>query len=170
MGRIVAALALVAIAGMTAGAETPSAFVDVPPWHWAFEAVQEGAARGIFTGYPTSDRELVANAIAQVYDAFAHPRQPAAREWAERFLINTPPDWPQPLARSGLVSFAVEKLQVDVGGDRATATFVAVIAVRSNGSVSTVRTPVQARAERDGSRHWRVDYATLATGQPQIFH
>ncbi len=169
MGRIVATLALVALASVTAGAQTPSAFVDVPPWHWAFDAVQEGAAQGIFTGYPTNDRESVANAFVQIYDAFAHAQQPAAREWAEWFLTNTPPGWPLPLAHSRLVSFALENLQVDVGSDQATAIFVAVTAVRANGSVFTMRAPVQARAERDGSGHWRVDYATLATGQPQIF-
>jgi hypothetical protein len=154
----------------SAGAQAaPSAFVDVPPWHWAFAAVQDGAATGIFTGYPADDRELVANALVQVYEAFARPTHPAAREWAEWFLTNTPPGWPQPLQRSQLVSFTLEGLRVEVSGDRATATFVAVTAVRGGGQESTTRVPVQAQAERDTSRHWRVDYTTLVAGQPAIF-
>jgi hypothetical protein len=142
--------------------------VDVPPWHWAFDAVQEGAMKGIFTGYPADDRELIGNALTQVYQAFAHAGHPAAREWAEWFLTNTPPGWPQPLQRSRLVSFALEDLQIEVG-DRATATFVAVTTVREDGSASTVRARVRAQAERDQARHWRIDYTTLADGQPSIF-
>lgn len=170
MRRIAGALALVAMAVGSAGAAAaPSAFVDVPPWHWAFDAVQDGAARGIFTGYPVDDREMVANALNQVYDAFARPTHPAAREWAEWFLTNTPPAWPQPLQRSQLVAFTLEDLRVQVGGDRASATFVAVTTIRNGGQVSTVRAPIQAQAERDSSRHWRVDYTTLVAGQPSIF-
>ena len=170
MRRIIGTLALVAIAGGSAGAQVaPSVFVDVPPWHWAFDAVQDGAAKGIFTGYPVDDRELVANALVQVYEAFARPTHPAAREWAEWFLTNTPPAWPQPLQRSRLIAFTLEDLRVEVGSDQASATFVAVTTVRDDGHVSMARAPIQAHAERDSSRHWRVDYATLATGQSSIF-
>ena len=170
MRRIAGALALVAIAVGSAGAQAaPSAFVDVPPWHWAFDAVQDGAARGIFTGYPVDDRELVANALVQVYEAFTRPTHPAAREWAEWFLTNTPTGWPQPLERSRLIAFTLDDLRAEVRDDRATATFVAVTTVRDDGHVTTVRVPVQAQAERDASRHWRVDYSTLVTGQPSIF-
>src|SRR3989442_15472628 len=126
MRRTAGALALVAIAMGAVGAQAaPSAFVDVPPWHWAFDAVVDGAARGIFTGYPVDDRELVANALVQVYEAFARPTHPAARDWAEWFLTNTPPGWPQPLQRSRLIAFTLEDLHAQVSGDRATATFVA---------------------------------------------
>lgn len=170
MRRIAGVLALVVIAVGSAGAQAaPSAFVDVPPWHWAFDAVQDGAARGIFTGYPVDDRELVANALVQVYEAFARPTHPSSREWAEWFLTNTPPEWPQPLQRSRLIAFTLEDLHAEVRGDRATATFVAVTTIRDDGHTSTVRVPIQAQAERDVSRHWRVDYSTLVTGQPSIF-
>ncbi len=170
MRCIAGALALVAIAVGSSGVQAaPSVFVDVPPWHWAFDAVQDGAAKGIFTGYPVDDRELVANALVQVYEAFARPTHPAAREWAEWFLTNTPAEWPQPLHRSRLIAFALEDLHTEVRGDRATATFVAVTTIRDDGRASTVRTPTQVEAERDASRHWRVDYATLMTGQPSIF-
>lgn len=169
MRSIIAVLVLVALSGGVAWAQGPSAFVDVPPWHWAFDAVQQDAAAGIFTGYPTNDTELVANALAQVYEAFAHAGHPAARAWAEWFLTNTPSQWPQPLQHSQLVQFGLEDVRVRVNGDRATATFVAAVTMRTDGGLSTVRSPVQAQAEKDGSGHWRIDYGALVAGQPQIF-
>ncbi len=169
MRWFVAVLALVALASGGAWAQGPSAFVDVPPWHWAFDAVQQGAAVGIFTGYPTSDGELVANALVQVYDAFAHVGHPAAQGWAEWFLTNTSSQWPQPLQRSRLLRFALEDVRVRVSGDRGSATFVAAVTLRTDGGQSSVRSSMQAQAEKDGSGHWRIDYAALAAGQPQIF-
>jgi hypothetical protein len=168
MRSIVAVLALVALLSGAAWAQESSAFVDVPPWHWAFDAVQQGAAVGIFRGYPTSDADLVANALAQVYEAFAHATHPAARGWAEWFLTNMPAQWPQPLQRSQLVRFGLEDVRVSVSGDRAMATFVAVATVRTPG-LSTGRSMVQAQAEKDGAGHWRIEYGALSTGQPQLF-
>ena len=162
-------LALVVLAGSAAWAQGPSAFVDVPPWHWAFDAVQQGATAGIFTGYPTADGELVANALVQVYEAFAHAGHPAARGWAEWFLTNTPTQWPQPLQRSRLAGFTLEDLRVQVNADRARATFTAMVAMRTDGGQSTLRSSMEAQAEKDGSGHWRIDYSTLVAGQPQLF-
>src|SRR2546422_9063526 len=100
-------LAIVALAGGTAWAQGPSAFVDVPPWHWAFEAVQQGATAGGFTGYPTDDNELVANALVQVYEAFAHAGPPGAQGGAGWVLNKTPPQGPAALHRRRVLKFAV---------------------------------------------------------------
>src|SRR2546425_12809150 len=97
-------LAIVALAAWTAWAQGPSAFVDVPPWHWAFEAVQEGATAGIFTGDPTDDRELGANAGVQGDEAFAHAGHPGGQGGGEWVLTKTPPQWPQPWASSRVVT------------------------------------------------------------------
>jgi hypothetical protein len=169
MRWIATGLVLAALATGTAWAQGPSAFVDVPPWHWAFDAVQQGAAAGIFTGYPTNDSELVANAVLQVYEAFAHPGDASAQGWAEWFLTNTPSQWPQPLRRSRLLSYALEDVRVRVSGDRAGAAFIAAVTVRTDGGQSTFRSPIQILAEKDGAGHWRIDYTALAAGQPQIF-
>ena len=162
-------LAMIVLTAGTAWAQGPSAFVDVPPWHWAFDAVQQGAAAGIFTGYPTNDSEMVANALVQVYEAFTHADHPAARGWAEWFLTNTPAQWPQPLQHSRLVAFTLEGVRVQVNGDRARAMFVAAVAVRTDGGQTTARSPLEVQAEKDTAGHWRIDYATLVTGQPQLF-
>ena len=94
---------------------------------------------------------------------------PAARGWAEWFLTNTPTQWPQPLQRSRLAGFVLEDLRVQVNADRARATFTAMVSMRTDGGQSTLRSPMQAQAEKDGSGHWRIDYSTLVAGQPQLF-
>src|SRR2546427_8956631 len=161
--------AIVARTGGTAWAQGPSAFVDVPPWHWAFEAVQQGATAGIFSGYPTDDSELVAEALVQVYEAFAHVGHPGAQGWAEWFLTNTPAQWPQPLQRSRLLTFALEDVRVRGSGDRAGATFVAAVIVGTDGGRSTLRSPRQAQAAEDGAGPWRINYQALAAGHTPIF-
>jgi len=169
MTRIIMVLALVLVVGAAARGQAPSPFVDVPPWHWAFDAVQQGASVGIFTGYPTADRELVANAVTQTYEAFTHPAHAAAQAWAEWFVFNTPAEWPRPLQRSRLVRFALSDLGVRVNGGGAVTTFTATVTVRANGGTSIIRSPVEARAEKDAAGRWRIDYASLASGQPQVF-
>src|SRR5437899_10287416 len=127
-------LAIVALAGGTAWAQGPSAFVDVPPWHWAFEAVQQGATAGIFTGYPTVDGELVANALVQVYEAFAHAGHPAARGLAEWFLTNLPTQCPQPLQTSRPAGFVLAEPRVHANPHRAPATFTTTVVMRCHGA------------------------------------
>lgn len=162
-------MSLVLLLALGTGARAQSTFVDVAPWHWAFDAVQQGASLGIFAGYPTNDLEHVANAVTQVYEAFAHAGHPAAQGWAERFLINTPAGWPEPLRRSRLARFTLGELGVRVAGDQAVATFVAAATVRVNGGTSTIRSPMQLRVLKDDAGHWRIDYTTLTAGQPQVF-
>src|SRR2546428_7719740 len=149
-------LALMALAGGTAWGQGPSAFVDGPTWPWAFEAVQQGATAGIFTGYPTDDSELVANALVQVYEAFAHAGHPGAQGWAEWFLTNAPSQWPQPLQRSRLLTFALEDVRVRVSGDRAGATFVAAVIVGNDGGRGPPPAPVQAEGREDRAGHRRI--------------
>lgn len=144
-------------------------FDDVPPWHWAFAGVQEAASAGIFVGYPTSDRELVENAVTQVYDAFVHATNPEARTWAERFLMNTPADWPQPLLRSRMASFSLEDVRIAISGDRGTVSLVAAVALQAAGGIARVRAPMRIEIQRDAGGRWRLDYASLAAGQPQVF-
>src|SRR2546428_7376287 len=161
-------LALVAMAGGTAWAQGPSAFVDVPAWHWAFEAVQQGATAGIFTGYPTDDSELVANALVQVYEAFAHAGHPGAQGWAEWFLTNTPSQWPQPLQRSRLLTFALEDVRVRVSGDHARATFVAAGDVGTSGRASTPRETLQEEARQDGDRPAGISHNGVGGWEPPV--
>jgi hypothetical protein len=145
-------------------------FEDVPPWHWAFEAVQRLGAAGVLVGYPINDRERALNAVTQVYDAFAHPAHPAAKAWAERFLVNLPANWPQPLERSTLLSFRLETPRVDVSGATTVVSYVALVTLRSTGGgVTSSRATVRAEIQRDADGRLRVNYANLVSAHPQLF-
>ncbi len=168
--RSVLIVALVfSLAPTAAAQETGAAFDDVPPWHWAFEAVQRLGAAGILVGYPRTDRDAALNALSQAYDAFAHAAHPAARPWAERFLTNLPATWPQPLARSPLLSFRLENARIEGGAQGFVVSVVAVVTVRAPGGAAASRSTVRAEVQRDPDGRLRVNYATLAAGHPQLF-
>lgn len=143
-----------------------SPFEDVPPWHWAFDAVEKLAREGIIQGYPRNDRDLARNAVTQVYEAFAHPSHPSARTWAEAFLTNLPSGWPAPLQRSSLVSFRLTEQQVRLEGTRGTVSLLATVTLRGGASA---RTRFTAAVVRDDGNRWRVDYASLVRGHPDLF-
>ena len=64
----------------TALAQSPPApFPDVPPWHWAYQAVLKDEQAGLVIGYPSSPAELVATSITQVYDSFVHAHATGAQ-------------------------------------------------------------------------------------------
>ena len=152
-----------------AAAAQTSPFEDVPPWHWAFDAVEKLAAEGIIQGYPRNDRDLARNAVIQVYEAFAHAGHPQARAWAEAFLTNLPAGWPAPLERSSLASFRLTDTQVRLDGGRGTVTVQSAVTLRRAGASTTVRSRFTATVVRDDANRWRVDYGSLAAGQPELF-
>ncbi len=165
--RFLESMAAVLLIVGVASAQVPP-FIDVAPWHWASDAVERGAAGGVFKGYTADDRERATNAVTQVYDAFAHASHPRAREWAERFLTNLPANWAAPLERSRVVSFSLENVRVEMRGDRAIVAYVATVGQQPPGPSAT-RTPMRVEVRKNGEGAWRVNYADLAGGQPQIF-
>jgi len=166
-----AALVMVVLLCVASSASAQDAgFDDVPPWHWAFEAVQRLGTAGIFVGYPTNDGERALNAVAQVYDAFVHATHPAARGWAERFLVNLPPNWPQPLERSPLLSFRLENARVETSGATMVVSYVALVSMRSSaGGVTSSRAAVRVEIQKDAGGRLRVSYTALTAAQPQLF-
>lgn len=160
---------VLSLATTAAAQETGAAFDDVPPWHWAFDAVQRLGAAGILVGYPRTDRDAALNAVSQVFEAFAHPSHAGARPWAERFLLNLPANWPQPLERSTLVRFRLENARAEVTGPAAVVSFVAVVAMRAGGAVVDSRRSLRVEVRKDADGRLRVNYATLAAGHPQLF-
>jgi hypothetical protein len=144
-----------------ATAQAPAApSPDVPPWHWAYNALVRDAQAGLLIGYPTSPDELVMNAVMQVYEGFAHARTPEAQSWVERFTYNRPALWPGPLAHATLTSFALRGLAATVAGATATAAFTAQV---TTGAGHTTTTPMRVSLRTiDGD--WKVDYMTLAGG------
>jgi hypothetical protein len=154
---IAAAAALFFMRHIGAAETTP--FPDVPPWHWAHDAVQKSQDTGILIGYPASDTERVENALVQVYDGFAHAGAAGAQAWVERFTYNRPANWPRSLQQSRIVRFALRDMRVVVNSDTATATFAAVVATPQGKSVTPMRVTL-----RRGGQDWQVDYAGLAAG------
>jgi hypothetical protein len=164
MRRALGTVALVTAVALLAAGPAPAApFPDVPPWHWAYQAVTKIQAAGLVVGYPTPPAQLVENSVTQVFDGFVHAQAPGAREWVERFTYDRPADWPGPFLHATLSSFLLDNLSVQVSGDAATAAFDATVAVREGGGVRTLRGPMRVRLRLiDGD--WKADYATLAAG------
>jgi hypothetical protein len=163
---------LVLAAVSAAAAQTPlTTFEDVPPWHWAYDAVQDLAQKGILQGYPRSDRDLALNAVTQVYDSFVHSQHAAARRWAESFLTNLPANWPRPLEHSTLVAFRFTETQVLLTASRGTVTASVSAQTRvSPGAPATaLRAHLRAVVTKDSGGRWRVDYQSLVAAQPDIF-
>jgi hypothetical protein len=151
--------ALLGTARLTAPAQ-PAPFPDVLPWHWAYQAATRDAQAGLVVGYPTAPAELIANSIQQIYDGFVHAQSPSAQTWVERFTYDRPAAWPAPLERSRLAGFSVRDLRTTVSGDRATATFT----VQHMGAAAAAN-PVHVDLRWLGG-DWKIDYATLASGDP----
>ena len=163
------AVAVILTAFFTAAANA-QAFEDVPPWHWAREAIDRLAVARVIVGFPPNNRDLAVNAVTQVYESFAHASHPDVQAWAERFLTNLPAGWPQPLQRSSLVRYRLEQFGVRFGAQGAgRVSFVAVTAVRSAGATTSRRVSVQAEVQQDRDGRWRVNYSSLASAQPEIF-
>ncbi len=163
------ALAVILTAVLAAAANA-QAFEDVPPWHWAREAIDRLAAARVIVGFPPNNRDLAVNAITQVYESFVHASNPDAPAWAERFLTNLPANWPQPLQRSSLVRYRLEQFGVRFGAQgTGRVSFVAVTTVRSAGASLSRRASVQAEVQQDREGRWRVNYGSLAAAQPEIF-
>lgn len=157
---------VVLLATTAAGGQALSPFEDVPPWHWAYQAVRSLAEKGIVQGFPKNQSELAGNAVTQVYEAFSHASHASARGWAELFLTNLPPDWPRPLERSRVTGYGITDREVRLQGARGTVTYLAVVNLKDARALSG---RVTVTVVRDDAGRWRVDYSTLAAAQPSIF-
>lgn len=157
---LLAAVVGVVVSTGVAGAVDGRGFPDVPPWHWAFDAVMKDQGAGVVVGYPAAPAELAQNAITQVYDGFAHAGATGAQAWVERFSYNRPASWPAPLARSEFARVTLSGMRVAVHDDTATAGFTAAVTTRQG---RTVTTAMRVELRRNGG-DWQVDYAGLASG------
>jgi len=143
-------------------ATVASPFPDVPPWHWAYDAVAADQAAGLLVGYPSTRAALAENAVTQVYDGFAHAGAAPAQAWVERFTYNRPADWPAPMEHSAIAAFSLARVQVSLRGNTAVAAFTATVRTTAG---RTVTTPVRVNMRANG-QDWQVDYAGLAAVDP----
>jgi len=147
---------------LAVGIATAAPFPDVPPWHWAYDAVTRIHDAGLVQGYPSSPTELIETSITQVYDGFAHAAAPGAQEWVERFTYDRSAAWPAPFRRGEVAAFLLTGIRPTVNGDTAVATFHASVTLRG-GSEQSASMRVALRFNGDD---WQVDYATLAQASP----
>jgi hypothetical protein len=157
----VAALVLagaLSLAGRAAAQGPANSFPDVPPWHWAYQAVTTDGQAGLLVGYPAAPAELVENAVTQIYGGFAHAHSPGAQAWIERFTYNRPASWPAPLERSAVAGFVLNEMRVAVAQDTATATFNARVTSRSGGTAAGAMHVAAKLIDGD----WKIDYTGLA--------
>lgn len=164
--RAVLFLALLSLSiAVPARAQVPAEpFEDVPPWHWAYEAVEVVRTRGLMIGYPPDDRYSAQNAVVQVLEAFTHPDHPQAAAWAERHLTNLPPDWPEPLRRSAVRAYALERVAVRLLRDRGTVE-IAVTFRLADGRTASASASV--RVQRDATGRWRANWVDLGRVLPR---
>lgn len=152
------AFATAAALVLIAGAAFAVTFPDVPPWHWAYDAITRDAAAGLIVGYPAAPADLIENSLTQVYDGFLHFGARGAQGWVERFTYNRPAGWPAPFVHSQIAAFLLSGMRIAVTGDTATAQFSAAVTTR-DGKTSTNQMRVQLRLS---GQDWQVDYATLS--------
>ncbi|MCS7059383.1 MAG: hypothetical protein NZ849_10610 [Meiothermus sp.] len=143
------ALVLAFLGGIALAQPGTSPFVDVPPCHWAREALQ-AIARPNPEARPTPSAFLAENALRQVFEGL----RCGDPGWSQRFLLNPSPAFGQ--SPASLRSFTLEVQQLRLQGERATLRFTlaAVLeqgALRRNSEAALRFTP----------EGWKVEYASL---------
>ncbi|WP_018465851.1 S-layer homology domain-containing protein [Calidithermus timidus] len=151
-------LASLAVLGLAGAQQAPrGGFVDVPPCHWAAEAVRALAAKELVQGSPAGSRELVENALRQVFEGL----RCGDPGWSLEFLEGAPPGFATG-AVGKIDGFELRGLQTRVSGGEATVSFQVVIS--EGGSVYTRRGTARLVSGPGG---WRVVYSSLvALGLP----
>jgi hypothetical protein len=144
-------------------ANTHPAFADVPPCHWAADAVAELAGTGIFIGFPPDDAYLSVNALRQVFEGL-RCAEPA---WSLRFLDGASDAFTAGVGPA-LVGFALEPRLVSRDADRAEVAFTLTTVIDDDGVRSTETRAGTAEVRRS-EVGWRVVYADLLTLALPVF-
>ena len=138
-------------------------FADVPPCHWAAEAVAGLADQEIFIGFPPDDAYLGTNALRQVFEGLRCDDP----SWSQRFVSDAPADLGQPPGLR-LLGFDLDATvqQRDVG--RIELAYDLTVHMEHDGERSTARREGTLAADRS-ELGWRVRYADLAALDLPLF-
>lgn len=105
----------VAVALLVSSAAAQPTFPDVPPCHWAADAVGRIAGDNeVEAAQARSSRYLAANAVRQVFEGL----RCQTPEWSEAFLLDAPDSWPPERA---VYEFTLSVGEVQLDGDRGSA-------------------------------------------------
>lgn len=164
--RTLQALALsvgLAFTGAASEQQAPEpAFADVPPCHWAAEAVNRLADKGIFIGFPPEPAYLSVNALRQVFEGL----RCADPTWSLRFLDGAPAGFGEgPVVLAG---FALEAELLELSAEWASIAFTVTLNMEEAGIRRVEVREGTAVALRDGEG-WRVAYESLAGLEPTLF-
>jgi hypothetical protein len=143
-----------------ASVRAQSTFVDVPPCHWAAQAIDQ--ISGTDQVQPASNAPLAVNALEQVFAGLRCENV----NWAVRFVAGAPDTF----AQGGTVKgYTLNALETRVQGAQATVRYrLSVTLDRAGTSTTSTRTgTVQLQA--DPGTGWRVAYASLKAMNLPIF-
>ena len=149
LGAMKLFIALLLAAGGLAFAQSPTPFVDVPPCHWAADAVGRIAGEPQVTGAQTSTY-LVENAVQQVFEGL----KCGNLDWSAYFLTNVPAGT---APQGTLQSFDLSNVGSSINGNNASMSFTVTAVV--DGQTFT-REGEANLVFMDG--RWVVDYSSLA--------
>jgi hypothetical protein len=157
------ALALLLASASVAQHTTEPHFADVPPCHWAAEAVNRLAGMGIFVGFPPEPAYLSVNALRQVFEGL----RCADPAWSLRFLEGAPMGFGEPPApRLAGFELASELLMLTPEQARIAFTVTLVLDEPDLRRIETRHGEALARSDGVG---WRISYASLAGLEPTLF-
>ena len=129
--------------------QSPTPFVDVPPCHWAADAVGRIAGEPQVTGAQTSSY-LVENAVQQVLEGL----KCGNLDWSAYFLNNVPAGT---TPQGTLQSFALSNVGSSISGTNASVSFTVTAVVDGQ---SYTREGEASLVFVEG--RWTVDYGSLA--------
>ncbi|MBS3933484.1 MAG: S-layer homology domain-containing protein [Truepera sp.] len=138
-------------------------FADVPPCHWAAEAVNRLAGQGIFIGFPPEPAYDSVNALRQVFEGLLC----ADPAWSLRFLEGAPVGFGEPPAPR-LVGFELASELLELTAEQARIAFTVALVLDEPDLRRLETRHGEALVRRDGVG-WRVSYASLAGLEPTLF-
>lgn len=155
VGLVSSALAL-----SLGSAQTQTGFVDVPPCHWAAEAINQ--VSGPDRAQPQSTAPLAVNALEQIFAGL----QCDNVNWAVRFVSGAPESFAQDGTLKG---YTLNTLETRVQGAQATVRYRLTVTFERSGATSTVTRSGTAQLQADPDTGWRVAYASLKAMNLPIF-
>lgn len=153
-----------ALLSVPVAARPTAPFVDVPPCHWAADAVAELADLGIFIGFPRDDAYLAANALRQVFEGLRCDDP----EWSRAFIV-TAPDAFSEARLPQLAGFTLETTVLEQVADRAEIAYSLTAVIDHQGERRTELRDGTIEVWRGDDTGWRVAYAELAALDLPLF-
>ncbi len=145
--------------------EKAVAFVDVPPYHYAYDSLKRLRDQGIIRGTQSTEEDLIRNSVFQLYDGYVHRNT----DWVSLFILNQPTDWRHAFEKVTLLRFFNMQFNIGKSGDARKVSYRSevIFIIKDSSSVRTLRSNM-AVSVRKVCGIWKIDYGTLGP-QREIF-